>query len=112
MVGGRARLPAGPPEHTARTPSTPAGRCLTAAADRAVAQVEYITGVGTTTTIPFPSNWYTTYADHSATYVPQQVDKGFVGQGDLAPTNFPLFKQGLGHWGVKGVGTRWEVDDM
>lgn len=26
-------------------------------------------------------------------------------------TNFPFYRGGVGHWGIQGLGTRWECDD-
>jgi hypothetical protein len=41
---------------------------------------------------------------------------GFNDQGDLAMTNFPIYGNSTignprAHWGIKGQGDRWEVDD-
>lgn len=41
---------------------------------------------------------------------------GFSNQGDLAMTNFPIYGNSTignprSHWGIRGLGDRWEVDD-
>jgi len=41
---------------------------------------------------------------------------GFSNQGDLAMTNFPMYGNSTignprAHWGIRGLGDRWEVDD-
>jgi hypothetical protein len=44
------------------------------------------------------------------------TSEGFANEGNLALTNFPMYgESSIGnpraHWGIKGVGNRWEVDD-
>jgi hypothetical protein len=53
---------------------------------------------------------YTTLSGHSS-YLPAGSNGFFSGQGDSAPTNFPYYVGGAYHWGVKGLGSRWECDD-
>lgn len=53
---------------------------------------------------------YTTLSGHSA-YLPASAASYFTDQLDLAMTNFPFWLAGTYHWGIKGHGTRWEVDD-
>jgi hypothetical protein len=35
----------------------------------------------------------------------------FSNKGDLAMTDFPYYVSSNYHWGIKGLGNRWEVDD-
>ena len=44
--------------------------------------------------------------------LPDAIANYFSNQGDLALTNFPFWLSGTYHWGVKGLGNRWEVDDF
>ncbi len=43
--------------------------------------------------------------------LPQNATDGFCARGDKAMTEYPFFKDSTYHWGVRGTGTRWEVDD-
>ncbi len=54
---------------------------------------------------------YTTLVGHTAN-LPQSMGWGHSDQGDLALTNFPFYLSNQYHWGIKGVGSRWEVDDF
>ncbi|MEM9893128.1 MAG: right-handed parallel beta-helix repeat-containing protein [Actinomycetota bacterium] len=42
---------------------------------------------------------------------PASIDNGYDGQGDLVLTSFPWYETGTRHWGIRGLGYRWEVDD-
>lgn len=53
----------------------------------------------------------TLLAGHTAV-LPGGTNSYYSGQGDSAMTNFPFYKSSSNHWGVKGVGTRWECDDF
>lgn len=55
---------------------------------------------------------YTLYSDHTAAYIPQNAPNRFDDQGDIAMTNFPFWLSGTGHWGIRGIGGRWECDDF
>ncbi|MEM6801725.1 MAG: DUF4347 domain-containing protein, partial [Bacteroidota bacterium] len=52
----------------------------------------------------------TELAGHTAN-LPDAGPNLYADQGDLALTNFPYWKSGTYHWGIKGSGNRWEVDD-
>ena len=54
---------------------------------------------------------FTTFSDHTA-FIPAQAVNEFTNEGDLALTNFPFWRSGLYHWGIKGGNSRWEVDDV
>ncbi len=54
---------------------------------------------------------FTTFSNHTA-FIPAQAVNEFTNEGDLALTNFPFWRSGLYHWGIKGGGSRWEVDDV
>ncbi|PHS03813.1 MAG: hypothetical protein COA88_15000 [Kordia sp.] len=45
------------------------------------------------------------------TGLPATMNNTFSNQGDLAMTNFPFWRGGQRHWGVKGLNSRWELDD-
>ncbi|MFK7773298.1 MAG: IgGFc-binding protein [Saprospiraceae bacterium] len=53
---------------------------------------------------------FTLLSGHSAN-LPTAVANEYTNQGDLALTNFPFWLSGTYHWGIKGLGNRWEVDD-
>lgn len=58
---------------------------------------------------------FTPFAGHNG-FLPAQADSYLGGEGDLAMTSFPFYKQGFYHWGIRGLyGTchpfRWETDD-
>ena len=53
----------------------------------------------------------TTLSGHSA-YLPASTAHYVVDQGNIAMTNFPFWLSGTYHWGIKGGGSRWEVDDF
>jgi len=48
--------------------------------------------------------------DHHAT-LPQGAMSFMSGKGDSALTEFPFYDGGVAHWGVRGAGQRWEVDN-
>jgi hypothetical protein len=54
---------------------------------------------------------YTLLPGHSA-FIPEQAFNVFTNQGDNALTEFPFWRSGAYHWGIRGGGTRWEVDDI
>jgi F5/8 type C domain/Fibrinogen beta and gamma chains, C-terminal globular domain len=66
------------------------------------------TGTGSMSGI---SSNYTALSGHSA-YLPQSTANYFTDQTNLAMTNFPFWLNGTYHWGIKGSGNRWEVDDF
>lgn len=57
------------------------------------------------------SSSYTLLSGHSAN-LPASVGHYFTDQLDLAMTNFPFWLSGTYHWGIRGHGSRWEVDDF
>lgn len=65
------------------------------------------TGTGSATDIVRNS---TLKEEHSA-FLPQQTFSKFGSEGNLAMTEFPFYKGGYYHWGIRGRGSRWEVDD-
>lgn len=54
---------------------------------------------------------FTAYSDHTSE-LPANQNNGFSNQGNAAQTNFPFYKVGDNHWGIRGRGFRWEVDDF
>ncbi len=44
--------------------------------------------------------------------LPSQAFNIFTNQNDLAMTNFPFWRSGNFHWGVRGLNSRWECDDF
>ena len=70
--------------------------------------ISYIkTGSGTMSGI---NGSFTTLTSHSAN-IPGNAINTFNNQGNLALTNFPYWRGGIYHWGIKGNSNRWEVDD-
>jgi len=53
---------------------------------------------------------FTPFTDHTAK-LPGSTANYFSGEGNLAMTNFPFWLGGTYHWGIRGMGSRWEVDD-
>lgn len=53
---------------------------------------------------------FTTLSGHSAN-IPGNAINNYGNQGTSALTNFPFWRSGQNHWGIKGNNTRWEVDD-
>ncbi|SRX53805.1 HYR domain-containing protein [Aequorivita sp. CIP111184] len=75
------------------------------------AVLDYVkTGTGSFSGINNPAN-YTLGANHNAS-IPQNAPDFFSNEGDFALTNFPFWRNGQAHWGVRGAGNRWEVDDF
>ena len=53
---------------------------------------------------------FTALAGHDA-ILPNGTGNAADKQADFAMTEFPFFKVGANHWGIRGSGSRWEVDD-
>ncbi len=68
------------------------------------------TGTGSFDRINEVSN-HSVLSNHSAN-IPAQAYHEWADQGDLALTNFPFWTAGAYHWGIRGGGSRWEVDDF
>lgn len=66
------------------------------------------TGSGSLTGI---NTGYTSLTGHTA-MLPNSAASYYTNEGDLAMTNFPFWLGGTYHWGIKGGGSRWEVDDF
>jgi hypothetical protein len=54
---------------------------------------------------------YTALTGHTA-YLPNSTAHYFTDQGNSSMTEFPFWLIGTYHWGIKGGGSRWEVDDF
>ncbi len=54
---------------------------------------------------------FTALTGHTAN-IPAFAGNVYVNQGDKALTEFPFFRSGQNHWGIRGLGNRWEVDDI
>jgi hypothetical protein len=54
---------------------------------------------------------FTSLTGHSA-YLPASTAHYIIDQGNIAMTNFPMYLTGTYHWGIRGGGSRWEVDDF
>ncbi len=53
---------------------------------------------------------YTLLSGHSAN-LPASSRSFFTNEANNAMTNFPFWLNGTYHWGIRGAGSRWEVDD-
>ena len=53
---------------------------------------------------------YTALTGHTA-YLPLSAANYFTNQANIAMTEFPFWLSGTYHWGIRGSGSRWEVDD-
>jgi len=67
-------------------------------------------GTGDMTGIGISGN-FSTLTGHSA-YLPGSTANYIAGQADYAMTNFPFWLSNTYHWGIRGHGGRWEVDDF
>ncbi len=54
---------------------------------------------------------YTALTGHTA-YLPNSTANYFTDQANYAMTEFPFWLNGTYHWGIRGGGSRWEVDDF
>ena len=61
------------------------------------------------TTGSFPS--FTALTGHNAN-LPGSAKNYYTNQNDSAMTNFPFWLSSTYHWGIRGQGRRWEVDDF
>ena len=66
------------------------------------------TGAGSTTGI---ASSFTSLTGHNAN-LPGNTAYYFYDQGNAAMTEFPFWYSGVNHWGIRGGGSRWEVDDF
>lgn len=66
------------------------------------------TGIGSMSGI---ASSFTPLTGHSA-YLPASTAHYIIDQGTIAMTNFPMYLSGTYHWGIRGGGARWEVDDF
>ncbi len=67
------------------------------------------TGLGNFSGINNAAN-FTALLGHTAN-IPAQAINVYSSQGDKALTEFPFWRSGQFHWGIRGGGNRWEVDD-
>ncbi|MEL6984096.1 MAG: integrin alpha, partial [Actinomycetota bacterium] len=44
--------------------------------------------------------------------LPASTTHAYSDQGDDVLTDFPIYRNGTYHWGIRGTGSRWEVDDL
>lgn len=58
----------------------------------------------------FSSSWEP-LSGHNAS-IPDSATNSWSGQGDYALTEYPFFRYGDAHWGIRGWQGRWEVDDQ
>ena len=88
------------------------GRVINFKTDMASGIAYATSGTGSFSGLENPAN-YTLLPGHTATLVPSASLNGFyTNEGDLALTNFPFFVGATAHWGILGLGNRWEVDDF
>ena len=88
------------------------GRVINFKTDMASGIAYATSGIGSFTGLENPVN-YTLLPGHTATLVPSASLNGFfTNEGDLALTNFPFWVSSTAHWGIQGMGNRWEVDDF
>ncbi|WP_025663033.1 T9SS type A sorting domain-containing protein [Aquimarina megaterium] len=55
---------------------------------------------------------FNTLPGHTANIPGSSLNGYFSNKGDFALTDFPFYVGGANHWGVRGLGNRWEVDDF
>ena len=66
------------------------------------------TGAGSCNTV---GSSYTALPAHTALYIPAGVNGTILSGTATTLTNFPFYKNATGHWGIQGLGNRWECDD-
>jgi hypothetical protein len=70
------------------------------------------TGTGTINLPGFNNVANTTpLAGHTA-FLPAATNAAFNNQGNVAMAEFPYYTAGTYHWGIRGLGGRWEVDNF
>ncbi|MFW5659376.1 MAG: fibrinogen-like YCDxxxxGGGW domain-containing protein [Bacteroidota bacterium] len=52
------------------------------------------------------------YLEGHTANLPLSGSDYYSSEGDLALTNFPFYRGANEHWGIRGAGNRWEVDDF
>lgn len=74
--------------------------------------VSYVrTGAGAFSIPGFVSVANTTaLAGHTA-FLPTATNAVYANQGNITLTEFPFYNGGTYHWGIRGLGNRWEVDN-
>jgi hypothetical protein len=60
----------------------------------------------------FSTTTGTIFTAQQTSSIPNNAPNYFENQGDYALTNFPFWRGGQAHWGIRGLGNRWEVDDF
>jgi len=74
--------------------------------------IDYIkTGTGDMSGIGDSGNYTQGSLAANGPYLPGAMDLIYNDRGDLAMTNFPFYNISDYHWGILGLGDRWEVDD-
>jgi len=90
--------------------------CRTSAHSRVIHFKTNNTGIlayirdGSINSVSYWKSGFTKLDGHSA-YLPDALDNIYSYQRDFAMTNFPFWKGGTYHWGIRGGGNRWECDD-
>jgi hypothetical protein len=51
-------------------------------------------------------------AQGETAFLPRRTENYYTYQGNFAMTNFPFWLGGTYHWGIRGLNSRWEVDDF
>ena len=74
--------------------------------------INYVkTGSGSMSGLHLAAN-HTVLAGHTANVPTVTLNGFFSNQTDFALTNFPFYVGGNYHWGIRGLGNRWEADDF
>jgi hypothetical protein len=59
----------------------------------------------------FPTTTGSIFTNPQTSSIPKDAPAYFANQGDYALTEFPFWKGAQAHWGIRGLGNRWEIDD-
>ncbi|HEX8820619.1 MAG TPA: fibrinogen-like YCDxxxxGGGW domain-containing protein [Archangium sp.] len=70
----------------------------------------YIRGTSASNSASYWTSGFTKLTGHTA-YLPTVTDNTYSVSDPDRPTNFPFWAWGNNHWGIAGVGRRWECDD-
>lgn len=60
----------------------------------------------------FSTTLGTIFSAQQTSSIPSNAPSYFENKGDYALTEFPFWRSGQAHWGIRGLGNRWEIDDF
>lgn len=85
------------------------GRTFHIKSSSAACATYFKTGTGSCNNI---NATYTALTGHTGVTPATALDAAFTNQGSSAMTEFTFYRSGNNHWGIRGLGGRWECDDF